>query len=211
MSSSFTYATLQDLVTQTLEDAGEEFLESYDALLKTAEEVCVSDLSLDIWRVADAMTLTQGSQLASLPSGFLRLFSLHYTASNSRIFLEKRTYEYLIDYWPSTANTGTPLYWAPYTLTTTTPQVYIAPTPSATRSATGWGLKRPASLVTDTSGTWLSLNAGRLLYLATLVAGEQHNVSDERIAMWKTEYAEELARKRIEFQGMISPEFALPE
>ena len=206
MSSSYTLAALKTSLKDFVEDQGTDFSGSLDDLIKLAEDKCIVDLDLDIFDTTGSVTLTQLSQTATIPTDFLKIRSMFYTSGTTRTFLEPRTYEYCVDYWADTATGGTPLYWAPYTTTT----VYIAPPPSATVTATARGIKRPNSVVTDTSGSWLSLYCGSLLHKACLVVAEQFNIVDERIPMWKTEYAEDLAARRIEFRHLLHKDYDLP-
>ena len=52
---------------------------------------------------------------------------------------------------------------------------------------------RLTSIVTDTSGSWLSLNFGDLLLLACLIGVEQFEKADDRIAVWEKDYLDMLA------------------
>lgn len=206
MASSYTLAALKTSIKDFVEDQGTDFSGSLDDLIKLAEDKVLLDLDIDIFDATDSVTLTDATQTATIPTGFVKIRSMFYTSGTTRTFMEQRTYEYLIDYWPSTSTKGTPLYWSPYTTTT----IYVAPTPSSTLTATARGIKRPNSVVTDTSGSWLSLNCGSLLLKACLVVSEQFNVSDERIGGWKTEYAEDLALRRIEFRHLLHKDYDLP-
>lgn len=206
MATSYTLATLKTSIKDFCEDQGTEFSDSLDSLIKIAEDKCLIDLDLDIFDATGSVALSTSSQTATIPTDFIKIRSMFYTSGTTRTFMEQRTYEYLIDYWPNTATTGTPLYWAPYTTTT----VYIAPPPSSALTATARGIKRPASVVTDITGSWLSLYCGSLLLKACLVVAEQFNIVDERILMWKTDYAEDLAARRIEFRHILHKDYDLP-
>ena len=206
MASSFTLAQLKTEIKNFVEDQGTDFDSSIENLIKLAEDKVLTDLDLDIFDDTGSITLTKDTQTATMPTSFLKLRSLFFTSGGNRSFMEQRTYEYLIDYWPSTTSTGTPLYFAPLTTTT----IQVAPTPSANLTATARGIKRPNSVVTDTSGSWLSLNCGSLLLKACLVVSEQFNISDERIPGWKQEYAEDLAARRIEFRHLLHKDYDLP-
>lgn len=206
MSSSYTLAQLKTSIKDFVEDQGTDFDGSINDLIKLAEDKVLIDLDIDIFDETDSVTLTDAVQTATIPTGFLKIRSMFNTSGTTRTFLEQRTFEYLVDYWPSTTVKGTPLYWAPYTTTT----IYIAPTPSATTTATARGIKRPTSIITDTAGSWLSLNCGSLLLKACLVVSEQFNIADERIGGWKAEYAEDLEARRIEFRHLLHKDYDLP-
>ena len=206
MASSYTLAALKTSIKDFCEDQGTEFSDSLDSLIKLAEDKVLTDLDLDIFDATDSVTLTISTATATIPTGFVKIRSMFYTSGTTRTFMEPRTYEYCIDYWPATSTDGTPLYWAPYTTTT----IYIVPTPSATLTATARGIKRPTSVVTDTAGSWLSLNCGSLLLKACLVVAEQFNIADDRVTGWKIDYAEDLAARRIEFRHLLHHDYDLP-
>lgn len=208
MSTSFTLATLKSWIQEMVEDAGTDLSGNLNDIIKRAEDQVVVDLDLEIFRANDTVSLSSGSQTANLPSGFLELKSMFYTASSSRTYLERRSYEYCIDYWPSTSSTSAPLYWAQISHATTA-QIFVAPTPDAIYTCTGRGIKRPTSLVTDTSGTWLSQNCGTLLANACLVATQLFQVADERIPIWRDEYGAELQRKLFELRHLRAMDFEL--
>lgn len=206
MASSYTLAQLKTDIKDFVEDQGTDFDTTVENIIKLAEDKCLIDLDLDIFDSTGAVTLTGSSQTATVPTDFIKVRSLFYTSGTTRAFLEQRTYEYLIDYWPDTSQTGTPLYWAPLTTTT----VQIAPTPSTTLAATARGVKRPNSVVTDTTGSWLSLYCGSLLLKACLVVAEQFNLAMTEAKDWKAEYAEDLALRRLELQHLMHKDYGLP-
>ena len=206
MASSYTLAALKTSLKDFAEDQGTDFSGSLDDLIKLAEDKVLIDMDLDIFDATGSMTLSIATQTSSVPTDFLKVRSMFYTSGTTRTFMEPRTYEYLVDYWPNTGTTGTPLYWAPYTPTT----VYVAPLPSVVLTATARGIKRPVSVVTDTAGSWLSLNCGSLLLKACLVVAGQFNIADERNVLWKTEYLEDLTARRIEFRHLLHKNFDLP-
>lgn len=207
MSSAFTLTSLKNAIEKMVEDSGTGFTGNLNDLIMLAEDKCLIDLDLDIFDNTESVVITSGLQLAAYPAGFIKIRSLFYLSVSNSVFLEQRTHEYLIDYWPSTIDQSLPIYWSPYTET----HIYLAPTPNAAMVATARGIKRPDSLTVDTGGTWISQNAGSLLFKACLVVAEQFNIADERIPMWKTEYAEDLALRRHEFLHLIRHEFSLSQ
>jgi hypothetical protein len=208
VSTSFDYAGLRTLAEGALADSSVEFEAIFDTLLNLGEDMCVVDLALDIWKGNSGdITITANNQAVPMPAGFLKILTLFLVVDNDRVMLPPRTHEYLLAYWPSVTEEAQPRYFSPYSTT----QFYVAPTPDADYPAIAYGIKRPDSLAANHGGTWLSQNAGRLLYLATLVNIEQFDIADERVEMWKKEYAEELGRKRVELRHLITPEFMLPE
>jgi hypothetical protein len=203
----YTYATLKSAIQDMIEDQGSTFAAFIPNMIKGAEDACIVDLDLEIFNATDTMTLSAGSQLGTLPTDMLRAKTIFYTASSTRTFLEERSYDYCIDYAPSTSAQAAPEFYAPLNTT----QIFLAPIPNATYTCTVRGPKRPTSLVTTTTGTWLSQKAGDLLFKRCLIEAEKFAVADERLGMWQTDYAEELARKRMEFRHVRNAEYELPQ
>ena len=167
MATSYTLATLKAAMVEIIEDQGTDFAAKENGIIQRAEDRLLMDLDLEIFDATDDLTFSSGSRYATLPSNCIKPRTLYYTDANSKIaFLEQRTKEYIFDYWPGTGTSATVKYWAPYSTT----QVMVGPTPGAS-PATGKCvfIKRPASLVTDTAGSWLSLNVGSLLLQACLI------------------------------------------
>lgn len=207
MATSYTLDTLKSDL--------EAFLGNYDSdfettnlpqLIKVAEDKCLLDLNVTLFDVTGNVAIEQSTATATLPPDWIRLLTLEITVSGARQQLEQRTYDYCRDYWPSTTAEDVPLYWAPYTDTA----IYLAPTPNAAYTAAGRGVMRPGSLVDNEEGTWLSKYCGSLLLHACLVVTEQFEIADERIEMWKKEYAEDLDARRLELRHLIRHDYDLP-
>ena len=207
MASNFSYSTLETALKDAVEDQGTDFDGKINELIQRAEDRLLMDLNFEIFDVWSSITFVNGTRTATLPTGFLDVRKLYYTASSSVVWLEERTQDYLLDYWPSTSNTTTtPKFWAPYSETA----ILIAGTPGATpTTGTANGTKRPDSLVTDTSGTWLSENVGSLLLHACIIEAEKHNLSDERLTMLKAEYGDLLQKAQRQFAHLLRQGFML--
>lgn len=207
MASSFTLATLKTAMQDAVEDQGTEFSGKLNELIQRAEDRLLLDLNFEIWDAWDSITFVNGTRTATLPTSFLDVRKLYYTASSSVNWLEERTQDYILDYWPSTTGVTTaPKFWAPYSST----QIIVGGTPGATpTTGTANGTKRPTSLVTDTSGTWLSQNVGSLLLHSALIEANKHLVADERLAMLTTEYQDLLAKAQRQFAHLLRMEFRL--
>lgn len=203
--ASYTLATLKSAIQDEIEDQGEEFEDHLESIISQAEDACIVDLDLTIFNDTGTVSTVQGTQTASMPTGFLRVKSLFYTAASTRTFLEERSYEYCIDYAPSTATQSAPLFFAHLNTT----QLFFAPVPDAIYACTAFGVKRPTSLISENSGTWLSQKAGDLLFKQCLIQAEIFAKADERVPVRREEYAGELVRKHFEFKHLRNPEYEL--
>lgn len=204
MATQFSYSTFVTAVLDAAEEVdGSDFDSKVDELIQRGEDRVLLDLDLTIFDAWDSITFVNGTRTATLPTNFLKANSIYYEASSSITFLEPRTQEYILDYWPSTSTTTTtPKFFAPYSDT----QVIVGGTPGATpTTGTCNGLKRPNSLVADTSGTWLSKYAGNLLLHGVLIEAMKQLEADERIAMFEAEYGKLLAAAQNEFRHLRRP------
>jgi len=210
MSLSYTYATLSTALKNTIDGdtsstGGLASATNLDNIIKAGEERILSELPLVVFDAEATVTLTINVATVDKPSGYLTWRSANFTdGSSNKVQLDLRTLEYLEDYWPNSASTGTPKFLADYSST----QWKVAPTPAATRSGKAIYVKRPTSLVTDTAGTWISQNLGLLLYSACLANGEKFIKSDERASFWEADYQRAYQAALIEFRHMLRPGFS---
>lgn len=203
MATAFTLALFETALKDAIEDQGTEFDGKVDELIQRAEDRVLMDLDLEIFDSDGTLTFTSGSRFADLPSNFIKARSVYFTSSGSIVWMEERSREYILDYWPG-SGTGTPKYFAHYSAT----QLLVGPTPGSTpTTGTVRGVKRPASLTATSNGTWLSLNVGSLLLHAAIIEALKHAVSDERIQLMQNEYAALLEAARKEFRHLRRKEF----
>lgn len=190
MATAFTYALLKTAIKNHIEDQGTAFDGNVDTIIQLGEDQVVKDFDLEIFDTTSAITLAQDVATITKPSNTIAPRTLWYTnGAGKRVILTQKTYEYLQDYWPIPTDTGEPKYFCELTETTWG----VVPTPNATRSGTARIIKRPTSIVTQTSGTWISLNFGDLLLHACLMNAEAYLKADERIGTWRDLYGIGLA------------------
>ena len=200
MASSFTYATLVTAIKNHVENQGTAFAGNIDTLIKLGEDRVVRDFDLEIFDSIEDITLTVNTATFTKPSNTVSGRTIWYTNGDSeRVVLIQKTYEYLQDYWPTPSTTGEPKFYCEIDSTTWG----VAPTPAATRTGKARVIKRPASIITDTSGTWFSLQFGDLLLRACLVMSEAFEKADDRVPLWKAEYAELLAVAKREARALL--------
>lgn len=211
MSLSWTFASLSAAIKQHIDGdtssttTGLGATGAVETIIKSAEERILKELPVNIFDTEATITLSSGNPLVTKPDGYVAWRYANFTDTlSNKVPLDLRTLEYIEDYNPNPATTGTPKFLADYSET----QWKAAPTPNASLSGKAMFVKRPVSLVVNTSGTWLSQNAGLLLFRACLMCAEELVQEDERITVWKTDYSEALASAARELQAMIRPSYS---
>ena len=198
MALALTLATLKTAIQNHIENQGAAFSGNLNTLIQLGEDRVVKDFDLEIFDSEQDITLTINVATITKPSNTIAGRTLWYTnGSSDRVVLRQRTYEFIQDYWPTPADTGEPKFFCELTTTTWG----VAPTPAATRTGKARCIIRPTSIVTDTAGTWVSLNFGDLLLRACLMMSEAFEKADDRIMIWKMEYTDLLAVAKREIRS----------
>ena len=206
MASTYTYTTLKAaLLAFTEETSTDSYATDIDKIIPLAEDTLLRDLDLELF---DTLTTTVfGAATATLtkPTSLVVARTLHYTtAAGLFVLMEPRSWEVCKDYWPKeSVTTATPKYYADYSPT----QWYIAGTPASALTVTVRGVVRPAGLTSVVTTTWLSTTVGDLLLYACLVGSEQYLKADERVGLWKAEYAERLQAARVELMAQTRKDY----
>ncbi len=123
-----------------------------------------------------------------------------------RVYLERRTYEYCLDYEPDETATAQPQYYAEYTET----EFFMVPPPDIAYGFELRQIQTPDALSPSNQNTWLGDNAGDLLLYACLIASDEFLISDpEDLNTWRTSYGELLPARKLElrrqWRGDYSP------
>jgi hypothetical protein len=199
MASSYTYTTLKAALLAFVEEtATDDYATDIDKIIPLAEDRVLRELDLELFDLSYNGNFTGGNAYLTKPTGLLSLRTMHYTdAQGNMQLLEPRSWAVCKDYWPKeSTTTSTPRYFAEFSDTSW----FIAGTPASALVATIRCIVRPAGMASGNLTTWLGTNVGDLLFYACLVGSEQYLKADERIGMWKTEYAERLQAARFELK-----------
>ena len=146
------YTYLVDDISQATENDGSEFLNYIPKMVNRAEERLTRDLD-DYGLVAyTSVAVSSGVNQITLPSGTRIVKNFNVIANGTRINLLQRTDEYIRDYWPVSASTGTPEYYARRNNTT----VLIAPTPVSSFDGEVVHISRPTTLTSATPNNYFS-------------------------------------------------------
>jgi hypothetical protein len=105
------------------------------------------------------------------------------TSSNRQPIL-LRTYEYLREYWPNSALTGLPAYFADYDYT----HWLVAPTPATTYAFQVLYYERNQPLDSANQSNWFTQYAPQALLYGSLLQAMPFVKNDERSPMWQSNY-----------------------
>ena len=164
---SFTLATLKTAIQDYTENTETTFVNNLPLFIRAAEERILKSVQLSFFRKNVTANFSASDQFLAIPSDFLAPFSLSFTDSSSnKNFLDFKDVNFLQEFTPNAATTGTPRYYAVFDVS----NFIIAPTPASALAVELHYYYRPGSLTTGgESGTkWLSENAELALLYASL-------------------------------------------
>ena len=157
--------------------------------------------------------LVTGNRFLTCPTDFISSFSLAVIdANNDYEFLLKKHSSFMQEYSVDVSDTSLrskPLYYADFDKELSSGSnsgstILVAPVPDANYSVELHYLYRPTSLVTDTTGTWLSTNArNTLLYGALVEAYTFLKGEPDLITLYENRFQQEISRlkNRAEARG----------
>lgn len=160
----WTYSTLTTAIKDFTQSYETTFLNNINVFIQNAEERIFFSVSLEYFRKNQTGTLTSGNQYLAKPSDFMSSYALSAVVNGEKVFLLNKDVEYLQTYDPNAA-TGSPKYYGYFDIN----NFIIAPVPDSNYAVEIHYYYRPESLVTQTSGTWISNNAQQALLYGSLV------------------------------------------
>ena len=183
------YTYLVNDILETTENGSSEFLSSIPKMVNKAELRLTKDLD-DYGLVSyTSVAVSSGKNIVSLPQGTRILKNFNIVSSGTKINLLQRTDEFINDYWPVSASTGTPEYYARRDNTT----VIVAPTPVSTISGQVVHISRPVTLASATPNNYFSDFCYDALYNASMVEALLYMKNYEPMSIYETRYKEALA------------------
>ena len=197
---SFTLTTLTASIQEWTENDETTFVAEIPFFIKNAEERIFKSLDLDYFRKNVTGTMTSGNKFLEKPSDYLATHSLSFVNSSSEnVFLLQKDVNFLQEYTPNPATTGSPIYYAQFDVDT----FIVAPTPNSSFSVELHYYYRPASLTTDDSGTtWISTNApDALLYASLVEAYTFMKGENDLIKLYNDRYMEAITRLKVYSEG----------
>ena len=199
-----TLAELKTLIQNFTENEETTFVNTLDDFIVNAEERLFHLIQLDFFRKNVTGNLTTGNTYLTAPSDFQMSFSLAVIDGNGDYnYLEKKHTTFMREYAPDPTDTnsrGLPQYYADFDNELSTGSdngstLYVAPVPDQDYNVELHYLYEPASLTSQTSGTWLSQNArnallyGCLVEAYTFMKGEQ-----DMMALYENRFNQEVSR-----------------
>jgi len=163
---AFTFAQLKTAIQEYTENTETTFVSNVDDFIRAAEDRIFYLVDLEYFRKNATSAVTQNDPFLSLPTDFLASFSLSITNSSSKEFLLQKDVNFIQEYNPNSATTGTPRYYARFDID----NIILAPTPDSNYVCEFHYFYRPASLTAgaDSGTTWLSTNAPNALLYGSL-------------------------------------------
>ena len=198
---SFTYNQLIAYLSVALEDNSAEFVANQQTIVALGESRLATDLNFEIFDRVVTGALTAAVFVQPIkPTNWQGTRSLHIRdvgGAGPRRFLQRRTYEWCLDFEPDETATAEPLYWAELTET----DFFMVPAPILTHGFELRQIQTPAALTVANQNTWLGDNAGDILVYACLLSSEEFLKSDkEFIDKWKTSYSETMQARKLELR-----------
>ena len=183
------YTYLVNDILETTENGSSEFLSSIPKMVNKAELRLTKDLD-DYGLVAyTSVAVSSGKNIVNLPQGTRILKNFNIVSNGTKINLLQRTDEFINDYWPVSASTGTPEYYARRDNTT----IIVAPTPVSTISGQVVHISRPVTLASVTPNNYFSDFCYDALYNASMVEALLYMKNYEPMSIYETRYKEALA------------------
>ena len=173
-----TLAELKTLIQNYVENTETTFVATLDDFIKNAEERIFELIQFDYFRKNVTGNLTAGNTYLTAPTDFQMSFSLAVIDANGDYkYLDKKHTTFMREFYVDPTDTtlrGQPLYYADFdkelsTATDNGSTLIVSPVPDLDYSVELHYLFKPNSLVTDTTGTWVSQNARNALLYGSLV------------------------------------------
>lgn len=173
-----TLAELKTLIQNYTQNTETTFVATLDDFIKNSEDRIFELVQFDFFRKNVTGTLTSGNTYLTTPTDYQTSFSLAVIDGNGDYhYLDKKhpsfMREYSVDPTDSTLR-GLPKYYGEFdkelsTASNNGSTIIVAPVPDSNYNVELHYLYKPNSLVTDTTGTWLSSNARNALLYGSLV------------------------------------------
>ena len=203
MSSPLTLTELKTLIQNFSENSETTFVSTLDDIIKNAEERIFELVQFDYFRKNVKGLMTKGTRFLTTPDDFELSFSLAVIKTNGDyIFLDKKHTSFMQEYAPDPTDSGSqgiPLYYGDFDKDLNTglkeSTIIIAPVPDQNYDVELHYLYKPNSLVTDTTGTWISEHARNGLLYGCLVEAYIFMKGDpDMMKLYEDRFQQEMAR-----------------
>ena len=186
------FNSLVSIIIETTENDGSEFVGALPAMIQRAQEKMQNDLDDQGLVTYASVAVSASSAEVSVPVGgeIIKTFSIE--VGGSRTQLKHRPYEYLLDYWPVSASTGTPRYYGFKTNT----EIRVAPTPSATVDSQIGFIAQITTITSASPTNYFTIHCENALFYSSMIEASLFMKSFNTTQAWQQEYQSEVDRLR---------------
>ena len=186
------FNSLVSIIIETTENDGSEFVGALPAMIQRAQEKMQNDLDDQGLVSYASVAVSASSAEVSVPVGgeIIKTFSIE--VDGARTQLKHRPYEYLLDYWPVSASTGTPRYYGFKTNT----EIRVAPTPSATVDSQIGFIAQITTITSASPTNYFTIHCENALFYSSMIEASLFMKSFNTTAAWQQEYQGEIERLR---------------
>ena len=186
------FNSLVSIIIETTENDGSEFVGALPAMIQRAQEKMQNDLDDQGLVTYASVAVSASSAEVSVPVGgeIIKTFSIE--VDGARTQLKHRPYEYLLDYWPVSASTGTPRYYGFKTNT----EIRVAPTPSATVDSQIGFIAQVTTITSASPTNYFTIHCENALFYSSMIEASLFMKSFNTTAAWQQEYQGEIERLR---------------
>ena len=204
--AGFNYANLvTDIRNYTEEDTKVLTEAIINRIIEDAEFKILREVPIDAYKKQSIGNLVTGQTTINVPAKTLfvkgvQVYTSTSAATGANTWLEKKDESYLQEYIPAETSTGTPKYYAMFggatgTTDTTSGRLFLAPAPSSTFVFKIHYEAIPNSLVTDTSGTYISQYfPNGLLYACLVEAYGYLKGPMDMLTLYENKYKQEVQK-----------------
>ena len=186
------FNSLVSIIIETTENDGSEFVGALPAMIQRAQEKMQNDLDDQGLVTYASVAVSASSAEVSVPVGgeIIKTFSIE--VDGARTQLKHRPYEYLLDYWPVSASTGTPRYYGFKTNT----EIRVAPTPSATVDSQIGFIAQITTITSASPTNYFTIHCENALFYSSMIEASLFMKSFNTTQAWQQEYQSEVDRLR---------------
>ena len=211
--AGFNYANLvTDIRNYTEVDSNVLSAAIINRIIEDAEFKILREVPIDAYKKQSIGNLVTGQTTINVPAKTLfvkgvQVYTSTSAATGANTWLEKKDESYLQEYIPAETSTGTPKYYAMFggatgTTDTTSGRLFLAPAPSSTFVFKIHYEAIPNSLVTDTSGTYISQYfPNGLLYACLVEAYGYLKGPMDMLTLYENKYKQEVQKFAAEQLG----------
>lgn len=186
------YTYLVNDIIEATENNGSEFISYIPKIVNRVEERLTKALDDYGLVTATSITLTSGTNTLTLPTGTRIIKNLHIKDAGTKIGLLQRTDEFINDYWPVSADTGTPKYYARKTNT----NIVFAPTASTTYSGELVYVVKPSALTSANPTNYYSDYCYDALFYGCMIEATNFMKNYTVTALYEQQYQNSINQLR---------------